>query len=203
MLTAGWGIHSSGARFPFSFPALGRRERSPRWRRSSAITPCPGLPPGGPRARRLSNARRRRRSHAQHGEEPPFDRRAREGRLICRRGGLGWADTAQRDRLRRCQNWMAGAALTLNGQVGYRPRAPHRAGHECGGSIPPIADFVHVRPAAPNGPGNRLPGSFYAPVAMFRCSSAPAATGARSIAPKAVRGKRAAARNAPPAGATR
>jgi len=63
-------------------------------------------------ARRLSNARERHRRHAQHGEEPPFDRRAREGRLICRRGA------SLRGRVQREQNWKTGEALTGNGQRG-------------------------------------------------------------------------------------
>jgi hypothetical protein len=52
------------------------------------------------------------RSHLLIGEHAEVGCHAGEARL--RR-----ADTAQRDRVRRCQDWMMGAALSLNGQVEF------------------------------------------------------------------------------------
>ena len=104
--------------------------------------------------------------------------------------------------VRTCRIGKAGTAPTsTNGQVSYRHRAPHRAGHACRGSIPPIADLVHV-PARPNRP-KRLPGCFCVGAATLRCSSAAAATAARSTVPKDVRGTPGATRNVRPASATR
>jgi hypothetical protein len=42
-------------------------------------------------------------------------------------------------------DWRGRHGADLNGQVSDRRRAPHRAEHACRGSIPVIADRVHVR----------------------------------------------------------
>jgi hypothetical protein len=88
--------------------------------------------------------------------------------------------------------------VDLNGQVSNRRRAPHRAGHECRGSISLAADFVYI-PLPVNGLTLRLLGSFCARAVVLKWSFAAAATGARSIAPELAHRKLGAAPNAQPA----
>lgn len=90
----------------------------------------------------------------------------------------------------------------LNGQVSNRRRAPHRAGHECRGSISLAAEFVYI-PLPVNGLTLRLLGSFCARAVVLKWSFAAAATGATSIAPELAHRKPGVAPNAQPAGATK
>ena len=98
--------------------------------------------------------------------------------------------------------WIQGRhGADLNSQVSYRHRAPHRAGHECGGSISLVVDFVHVR--SPKARTQRQPVSFCVSVAALKCSSVAAAIAVRSIVPTAVPDWRGARGNARPDGATK
>lgn len=89
----------------------------------------------------------------------------------------------------------------LSSQVSYRHRAPHRAGHECGGSISLVVDFVHVRSAKAR--TQRQPVSFCVSVAALKRSSVAAAIAVRFIVPTAVPKWPGAIGNARPDGATK
>ena len=97
-------------------------------------------------------------------------------------------------------DWRGRHGADLNGQVSDRRRAPHRAEHACRGSIPIIADHVHVR-CCPR--RRRLPGCFCAHAAKLRFSSAATAIAARFTARKAVHKRRGATLSARLAGGTR
>ena len=97
-------------------------------------------------------------------------------------------------------DWRGRHGADLNRQVSDRRRAPHRAKHACRGSIPVIADRVHVRRCRRRRP--RL-GCFCAHAARLRLSSAATVIAARFTAHKAVRRRRGATPSARPGGATR
>ena len=97
-------------------------------------------------------------------------------------------------------DWRGRHGADLNGQVSDRRRAPHRAEHACRGSIPVIADRVHVRPC-PRRP--RLAGCFCARAAKLRFLSAATVIAARFTAHKAVHRRRGAPPSARPGGAIR
>src|SRR4051794_17194958 len=97
-------------------------------------------------------------------------------------------------------DWRGRHGADLNGQVSDRRRAPHRAEHACRGSIPIIADRVHVRCCRRR---RRVPDYFCACAAMLRRWSAATATAARFTARKAVHRPRGARLSARPGGATR
>jgi hypothetical protein len=95
--------------------------------------------------------------------------------------------------------WRGRHGADLNGQVSDRRRAPHRAEHACRGSIPVIADRVHVRCRR----RRRLAGCSCARAAKLRFLSAATVTAARFTAHKAVHRRRGATPSARPGGAIR
>ena len=98
----------------------------------------------------------------------------------CARGGLRPCATCLA-RGKNLADWRGRHGADLNGQVSDRRRAPHRAEHACRGSIPIIADRVHVR-CCPR--RRRLPGCFCACAAKLRFSSAATVIAARFTAHK-------------------
>jgi hypothetical protein len=75
---------------------------------------------------------------------------------------------------------------------------PHtRAGHECRGSIPPVARFVHVCVAEPKEP-MQLRACIYAHAVTLRWSFAPVAIAATSTVRKVAQTRTGAARNMRP-----
>ena len=96
-------------------------------------------------------------------------------------------------------DWRGRHGADLNGQVSNRRRAPHRAEHACRGSIPVIADRVHVRCCR----RRRLAGCFCARAAKLRFLSAVTVIAARFTAHKAVHRRRGATPSARLGGAIR
>lgn len=90
----------------------------------------------------------------------------------------------------------------LNDQVESAPCPTHRAAHECGASISPVAEFVYT-PLAASGTKLRLLDYSCVGAVVGRCWSALAATVARSIAPEPVHRKPDVARNRRPVSATK
>ena len=95
-----------------------------------------------------------------------------------------------------CRNYWAGTApiSTAKSQIGTVPYTV--LVHECGGSIPPIAGFVHVWPSRIE----RLRGFSCVVVAVLKCWSVAAVTGGRCTVPTAVRWPRGGERNVKRAG---
>ena len=85
----------------------------------------------------------------------------------------------------------------------HRHRAPHRAGHECRISIPPMATLVYVVSVGQSRLTQYQPGCFCARVAAPRRSSVAAVIVVRSTAPESARGRPGAGRNRRPGAATK
>ena len=117
----------------------------------------------------------------------------------CGRGGFRPCASCS-TRGKNLSDWRGRHGADLNGQVSDRRRAPHRAEHACRGSIPVIAERVHVR-CCPR--RRRLPDCFCACAAKLRCWSAATATVARFTAHKAVHRRLGATPSARPGGATK
>jgi len=119
--------------------------------------PVPASRPALRRPLRAQAVKRaqRHRSHARHGEEPPFDRRARKGRLLFRRGALAWADTAQQNGLRRGLDWRAGGRSISTAKLGFSA-APHTVpGTHAGAVSHPSrvpSTFIRLLPSKGGGP---------------------------------------------------